>query len=151
MPFEHPAECKTEGQRLSRSFRAEELLRLEHDKFAGDTSPDAMAHRAVVMGKLRTVQAAREAALADARTANYPNGAPPWVADASDWNGSSVDFPPGLNQSNEGSKMSYLARLKSLADTGPDPQVGLDQEYRAAKQACKEGTYWDSTIDIEVI
>ena len=114
--FEHPPQCATEGQQLSRSFRAEELLRIEHNRFEGDHSPEAMAHRAVMLGKARIVQVARESALAFARAGNHQGGEPLWAVSSGDWNGSGVDFPPGLNQANEGSKMSYLARLKQVVE-----------------------------------
>ena len=62
MPFKHPANCKTEGQRLSRCFRAEELLRIEHNRHIDDHSAVGVAHRKAMIAKQVIVMNVREKA-----------------------------------------------------------------------------------------
>lgn len=147
MIVEFPANCTSEGSRWSFTTKLNEVLRLQHNsECAGMAAGEAEAWRnANHYTQFRAVMKGRNDAIAIAKLGAHWN---PKIPDHVQ-NGV-INYPPGLNQSNEGSRGSFLFglmhKLEAINKDDEDYAVVTNAITQAKQDAIANG-YWNPTLE----
>lgn len=148
MGVDFPLNCTSEASRWSYSIKLFEVLRVYHNNSCdGKTArQSALWRKANFIPKSMAVGHARNEQIAISRVGGHWN---PRVPDHA--SGGVINYPPGLDQDNEGSRASFLFGVeKALMDGGR----GLDDvDVQAvklaigqAKEDAKNGTFWNPSL-----
>ena len=148
MVVNFPANCNKPSSRWSFSLKLMEVLRLHHNaSCAGMAAEQAVVWRKNnYNSKSKAVIQGRLTAQSNAVNEKY------WNAKIPDHvSGGVLTYPAGLNQSNEGSRASFLLDLEQkLREDGrdmEDPDVeAVNVALGQAKQDAKDGIYWNPQL-----
>ena len=148
MPVNFPSNCNTEASRLSFTTKLVKavLIPWHNAQCAGMTASEAKAWRdTVYKPKFKIADAEKNANRAIAEAGVFWNPHKP-----THWVGNAVVYPPGLDQANEGSRMSFLIGLeRKLYDSGMDrhEMTDLNDRMKQAKQDAINGTKWTPALE----
>ena len=149
-----PQDAYNEARRLSCTARARKILidRL-NNKIGQDDYIDW--HNNYFLPTLISINDKYGEAVKDAREGNYPNEHRPTWSDASpstNWNGSNIILPNGLQQSNKGSMRSFLIRLENKLQFNniDEEAIAFGDICRLAEEECEQDIFWDNKITWEV-
>lgn len=147
MNVNFPLECNNEASRWSFAVKLNEKLRIYHNnECVGLSSQEAETWRKThFYPELQAVMSARNEQIAIAQIGGHWN---PRVPDHV--SGGVINYPPGLDQNNEGSRAVFLFGLMAkLQDRVPEDvdaiavQAGISQ----AKQDAINGNYWNPSLE----
>lgn len=149
MNVNFPANCNKESSRWSFTVKINEVLRLWHNEnCVGMTAKQSDDWRkANFKARINAVMQARNEQIEIARVGTYWN---PRIPDhVSDGN---ITYPAGLNQTNEGSRGSFLIGLgHKLNLAGKDINdidvQAVNNALTQAKEDAINGSYWNPSLE----
>lgn len=144
MSIKFPAECITEAQRLSFSFKLDEVLRLWHNVQCAGMSPTEAREffQNIFFPKSSAVHKEKNDNIAEAKLGTF------WFPDPDiHWIGDKVVYPGELDQANEGSRLSFLYGLEEkLREQGIADMDDLHDKLAEARADAISGTFWAPTM-----
>jgi len=141
--IKYPPDCVNEAQKLSFLYSLQEKLRVWHNtQCSGKTAEFARQFRdQQFYPKMRSLSLEIGNNIETASAAKY------WAVNGTNISAGTVVYPKTLNQTNEGSKLSFLYALaeyqrkqRKQADDAVEDEIGL-----VIKDAQK-GSYWSPTV-----
>lgn len=144
MSVNFPGNCTTEASRWSYSVKLNEVLRVWHNA----NCPSINIGRwklTTFHPKIEAVHKAINEQIAISETGSHWS---PKIPDNA--SGGVITYPPGLDQSNEGSRGSFLFGLmeKLRGREIDDPDVmAVESALKQAKQDAINGPYWNPSME----
>lgn len=144
-----PSNCNSEASRWSFCTKLNEKLRIWHNETCADKNAEEAEswRKANFYSRISAVMLARNQQIAIARAGNFWNPKiPDHVANGV------INYPSGLNPSNEGSRAIFLFGAESELhklniDIHSDDMTVVQSEILQAKQDAVNGSFWDSSIE----